>query len=141
MKKGRLCSIVVIILFLLGCTTSNGVSEREMNEMGAALIKLSSSVESTVRYKAVGTDVPDDQLLILATKHDPSLLEPFKGYKLHVMKQDNHAAVLVCSGDGRNALLEDAGCTARMDLHRWREKPLSPCEFTIDLKSACSGSK
>lgn len=141
MKRVGLSLIALIVLFSFGCASSNAFSERDMNELGAALIKLSSSVESAVRYKGMGGDISDDRLLIIATKHDPSLLEPFSGYKLRVKIQDNHAAVLVCSKDGANALLEDAGCTARMEEHRWKDQPLSPCEFSLDLKETCINVK
>lgn len=138
MKKLGLYLIALILLFSFGCTSSNAFSERDMNELGAALIKLSSSVESAVYYKGIVCDgLSDDQLLSLSTKHDPSLLEPFNDYKLRVKIQNKHAAVLVCSGDGANALLEDAGCTARMELHRWKDQPLSPCEFSLDLNKVC----
>lgn len=133
--------LIIVVLMLFGCTSSNTFSEKEMSELGAALIKLSSSVESAVRYKGVGGGLSDDQLLVMATKHDPGLLEPFNHYKLRVKIQDNHTAVLVCSEDGTNALLEDAGCTARMERHRWKDRPLSPCEFSIDLKNVCTKPK
>ncbi|MEI7636861.1 MAG: hypothetical protein WCJ37_06105 [Syntrophus sp. (in: bacteria)] len=134
-------SLIIVIILLIGCANTQAQSIREMNELGSALTKLSSAVESTVRYKGIGADLPDDELLILSTKHDPGLLEPFQGYKLHVLRQNGHTAVLVCTEDGLAALLEDAGCTARMDQHRWKAQPLSPCEFTLDLSKVCTSPK
>jgi len=136
MKTSHL-SLIIVILLLFGCANSQAQSIRDMNELGSALTKLSSAVESTVRYKGLGADLPDDELLILSTKHDPGLLEPFQSYKLRVLRQNGHTAVLVCTEDGLAALLEDTGCTARMDQHRWKAQPLSPCEFTLDLSQVC----
>jgi len=140
MKIARL-SLIIVIMLLFGCASSQAWSEKEMNELGSALTKLSSSVESTVRYKGMGADLPDDKLLILSTKHDPGLLEPFQGYTLRVLRQNGHTAVLVCTEDGLAALLEDAGCTARMDQHRWKARPVPPCEFTLDLDRVCTSPK
>jgi hypothetical protein len=139
MKTARFSLIIVIVILLLSsCAIAQVRLETKMNELGSALTKLSSAVESTVRYKEMGADLPDDKLLILSTKHDPGLLEPFQGYTLRVLRQNGHTAVLVCTEEGLTALLEDAGCTARMDQHRWREQPVPPCEFTLDLDKVCT---
>lgn len=130
-------AFVVVALLLSGCASAQAQSVGDMNELGSALTKLSSSVESTVRYKKQGADLDDKKLLILATRHDPSILEPFQGYYLRVLRQAGHSAVLVCTPDGTTALLEDAGCTARMEQHHWRATPGRPCEFTLSLNELC----
>ena len=56
----------------------------------------------------------------MATAHDPGLLDPFSEYMLKAVSQNNHAIVLVCTNDGMKALLEDAGCTSKMDMHWWK---------------------
>lgn len=68
-------------------------------------------MESTVRYKNPPSDLDESELLKLATRHDPVLLENFNGYKVRVLRQDRHSVVLVCDAAGTQALLEDAGCT------------------------------
>lgn len=140
MKTASL-SLITFILLIFGCASSQAWSEKDMNELGSALTKVSSSVESTVRYKGMGADLPDDELFILSTKHDPGLREPFQGYKLRILRQNGHTAVLVCTQDGLAALLEDAGCTAGMDRHHWKAQPVPPCEFTLDLDKICSNPK
>lgn len=136
MNKARL-SLIIIVFLLFGCASAQARSEGEMNELGSALTKLSSSVESTVRYKKQGAGLSDEQLLLLSTQHDPAILEPFQGYYLRVLRQGGHSAVLVCTPDGSTALLEDAGCTARMEQHHWRKIPERPCEFTLNLNAVC----
>lgn len=73
---------------------------------------------------------------MLATQHDAVLLRNFKGYKVRVLRQNKHSFMLVCDASGKRALLEDTGCSGRMDRHRWMGKP-QPCEFSIDAKEAC----
>jgi hypothetical protein len=140
MKTARI-SLIIVTLLLFSFACAQAQSETEMNELGLALTKLSSAVESTVHYKKQGADLPDDKLLILSTQHDPGLLDRFHGYKLRVLQQSSHSAVLVCTPDGRNTLLEDAGCTARMDHLQWKARPVLPCEFTLDLAKGCTSPK
>jgi hypothetical protein len=94
------------------------LASEEMYIKGSALTKLSAAVESTVRYKNPAPDLSNSELLVLATRHDPVLLENFNGYKVRVLHQDRHSAVLVCDAAGTRALLEDAGCTGPMDRNR-----------------------
>jgi hypothetical protein len=78
----------------------------EMYIKASALTKLSAAVESTVRYKSPPSDLDESELLKLATRHDPVLLENFNGYKVRVLCQDRHSVVLVCDAAGTQALLE-----------------------------------
>lgn len=136
MKTARL-SLLALVLLLFGCACAQAQSEAEMNRLGAALTHLSSAVESTVHYKKQGVDLPDERLLVLSTQHDPGLLDPFQGYMMRVKRQSSHSAVLICTADGQTALLEDTGCTARMDQHLWKARPALPCDFTLDLAKVC----
>ena len=77
-------------------------------------------------------------VLSAATEHDRSLLGPFRTYELFVRVEGRNSSVLVCTGNKARALLEDAGCSARVDGQLWREGFL--CGFTLDLSSVCTGS-
>ncbi len=105
----------------------------------SALTKLSAAAESAVRYKDAPEDLADRALLEWATSHDPALLAPFSAYTLKVLRQGRHAIVLVCTEDGAIALLEDAGCTAELDRHRWRDTPDAACGFSIEPRIVCAG--
>lgn len=107
-----------------------------MYSQASALTKLSAAVESTVRYKNPPSELGESELLVLATRHDPVLLENFKNYKVRVLRKARHSVVLVCDASGTRALLEDAGCTGPMDRERWKDKP-EPCEFSIDTEKIC----
>lgn len=132
---------IFIFLFLVlpittGCVITADADE-SMYELGAALTKLSNSVEAAARYKSGSAGLTDEALLQYATQHDPGLLAPFEGYRLGARIENRHAAVLVCTSDGRQALLEDAGCTARLDRHLW-EHGAQACRFTLHLDQVCS---
>lgn len=104
----------------------------------SALTKLSATAESAVRYKDAPADLADRALLQWAASHDPALLLPFSAYTLKVLRRDRHAVVLVCTQDGAIALLEDAGCTAKLDRHRWRDAPGAVCAFTLEPGVVCA---
>ena len=105
--------------------------------LGAALRKLSESVEATVRYEDPPVGIADSELLDMATKHDPTLLVPFDGYKLQVLQQNRHAIIMVCDKEGRIGLLEDAGCSSPMEKYLWNEDPQNPCKSTINIAEVC----
>jgi hypothetical protein len=130
---------ICLILFLsIGCTHSIAGNTEDMLTLGSALTKLSSAVESTVRYKNPPAGISDSELLVLATSHDPRILKPFSDYTLRVLNQNSHAIVLVCTKDGKYALLEDAGCSTKLDRHWWQEQPDKACDFSLDIASICT---
>jgi len=130
----------IAVVALTGCaplTTERFYSEQEMMTSAVALTKVSAAVEANLRYGAPSESLTDAEFLTRSVAHDPMLLTPFAEYRIMATRQGNHAATLVCSQDGATALLEDAGCTAAMDLQRWQEKPRGPCTFTVDLARLC----
>jgi hypothetical protein len=132
-------AVAIIISFLTGCSSNpKRPDPEEMYSQASALTKLSAAVESTVRYKNPPSELGESELLVLATQHDPVLLENFKNYKIRVLREARHSAVLVCDASGTRALLEDAGCTGPMDRERWKDKS-EPCEFSIDTRVVCGG--
>lgn len=118
-------------------------SEEAMMIKASELTKLTTAVESAVRYEQdQSANLGDSELLKFATSNDPVLLKRFAGLKVRVSKSnDLDAAILICTGDGSKALLEDAGCTAAMDRHAWREVPEAGCEFKLNLTSLCTVSQ
>jgi len=128
----RIVSLTLLV-FCNGCTHSMASDAEDMSSLAASLTKLTKAVEPKVRYDASATGMKDQELLQYATQHNPKLLEPFSRYMLRAINQNNHAVVIVCSEDGKRALLEDAACTAQMDNYWWDKKPERPCEFSKDL--------
>jgi hypothetical protein len=133
----RAFTLYFVLLASAGCTVSRAAEAEKMYVLGSALTKLSAAVEATVRYENPPEGINDKELLVLSTKHDPGLIEPFADYTLRVCRQDKHAVVLVCDKDGKIGMLEDAGCTSEMDRHLWKEDPPKRCEFTVKAKDVC----
>ena len=130
---------VFVLSFVTGCAPGpRHPDSEEMYIKASALTKLAAAVESTVRYKNPPPTLDESELLTLATKHDPILLENFKDYKVRVLREERHSVVLICDASGRQSLLEDAGCSGPMDRHRWTGKP-ERCEFSIDTREVCEG--
>lgn len=139
-RHRRLATLAAIVFYLLvvaGCAHAASYDAEQMYRLASALTKLSAAVESAVGFKDPPGELADAALVEFATRHDPTLRAPFEEYTLRTLRLYPHAAVLVCTPDGQQALLEDAGCSAALDQHRWKEKPPPPCEFTVDLASAC----
>jgi type II secretory pathway pseudopilin PulG len=108
---------------------------QQEKELAARLINLSAAVDA---YFSAADAVPagsDEEILRRAAAHDPSLLPAaFKPYQLRVQRQDAYAVLLLCTEDGKQAVLEDAGCSARLDR---RAELGAPCQFTLKVSADC----
>lgn len=135
MKK-YLLPMTVVVLVVMGACASRP-SEREMNSLASALTKVSAAVDASARYRRSTDSLDEEQLLKVSTAHDASLMKPFEGMTVRVLRVGRDSAVLVCQANHGRALLEDAGCTARLDAPRWNTSP-NPCEFTLDVKQICA---
>ena len=134
----RSCTVLLLCASLAGGALADPSAEEAMMIRASALTKLSTAVEAAVRYDAeAAAGLGGQALLAFAARDDAALLERFAGLELRVARGDRHASVLVCSPDGGQALLEDAGCTSRLDRHAWREADAVPCEFRLDLAALC----
>lgn len=131
----RVVLLVQLGVAFAGCATSH--TERELNFTASVLTKVSAAVDSTVRYTQVLEQTTSAELLALSTEHDPALMEPFKNFSVLVRRVGPYSEVLVCEPDGSKGLLEDAGCTAKLDKHLWRDNPPALCQFTLDLETLC----
>jgi hypothetical protein len=110
---------------------------KERAALAAQLLNLSAAVEGSFSTLTAAPARDEAAILKLATEHDPSLLAPFADKRLRVQYQRNHAVLLLCTKDGRQALLEDLGCTARLD-RQVREDENAPCEFTLKAETGCA---
>ncbi len=126
----------LILCLLAACATRP--TEQEMNYLASALTKVSAAVDVTVRYRRPADGLPEAELLRFSTVHDASLMKPFADLTVRVLRDGNDSAVLVCDPQAGKALLEDAGCTAKLDQHRWKSDVTDRCEFTIDIKQVCA---
>ena len=123
-------------LLMAGCMPEMHRKERSLMPLASSLTKLTAAVESTVAFKKnAPAGARDQELVRVATAHDPSLIEPFTDHTIRAEDRGGHAAVMICSKDGTKALFEDVGCTAKVDKHHWESNV--ECKFTLDMAEAC----
>jgi hypothetical protein len=103
----------------------------------SALTKVAKAVAGAVEFKDAPATLSEEELLRFATQHDPEMLEPFRDYLLRVRRAGTATSVLMCTKDGRTALIEDSGCSARSDAHLWERQPQLPCAFQLNLDQIC----
>lgn len=132
--------LLVAVLAVPSVASSADVAER-MYALASAVTRLTSAVESAVRYKNAPPELRDDALLEFATRHDRGLLEAVKKYRVLARRDGRDAVVLVCGRKQAVRLLEDAGCSAKLDRHHWRSPEVLPCEFTLSAAAACPDSR
>lgn len=130
----------IIAIFAIGLATACATQPdaHEMNYLASALTKVSAAVDATTRYRRPADGLSDAELLQFSTAHDPELMKPFDGLTVRVMRDGRDSAVLVCDAHSGKPLLEDAGCTAKLDQHRWNSGDVDRCDFTLDVKQVCS---
>ncbi|WP_417913799.1 hypothetical protein [Candidatus Electronema sp. JM] len=109
-------------------------NEQEQAQLGARLVNLSAAAEGYFSTLPAAPDSSEAEILRKATEHDSSLLDKLNGYRLRIAYAQKHALLLLCTKDGKQALLEDAGCTASLDR---RVREAAPCEFTLKADEVC----
>jgi hypothetical protein len=129
--------LCVAAIIVAGCAGPGHLSDEALLIKASALTKLAYAVESAVKYKDAPVQLSESELLAFSTRHDPALLDPFKGDVLRVRRAGQATSVLVCSSDGKEALIEDTACTAISDAHLWKRSPRPVCDFQLDLRKLC----
>lgn len=132
-------NIIVILLALLisACVGANDTrpDEAERGRLSTKMVNLSSAVDTYFSFLPKAPGESDSMILQSATSHDPRLMAPdFEPYEIKVQYQNPYAILLLCSKEGDRAIIEDAGCSARID--RQITAP-APCEFTLNVTRGC----
>jgi hypothetical protein len=99
------------------------------------MVNLSLAVDTYFESLAEAPFDTVDNILRSATRHDSRLLAPeFAPYIFKTQYQNPYAVLLLCTKDGKQAIMEDAGCSARLDR---QVTDAAPCEFTLIVKHGC----
>lgn len=130
-------AVLMTTLSVSGCIHCRSNKSETIRPLASAMQHLSPQVENVVRYGMPPANATDEELLKLATKSDPGLLDSFMGYKLRVLSQDRHAIVLLCDAEGKRGWLEDLGCTGLLDRNLWKEDATMLCEFSLSVELGC----
>jgi len=103
--------------------------------LSTKMVNLSSAVDTYFADLSAAPTESDATILQNATRHDVRLLAPeFEPYLLKIQFQNPYAVLLLCSKDGNRAIMEDAGCSARLDRQVMND---APCEFTLHISKGC----
>src|SRR6185369_13934596 len=135
--KHHILIILFTSMFLAACAAPivAAPDAEERGRLSTKMVNLSSAVDT---YFGDKTKIPtgnDVTILQNATTHDKRLLDPvFEPYLLKVQYQNPYAVLLLCSKDGKRAIMEDAGCSARLDRQIIQD---APCEFTLHVIKGC----
>jgi hypothetical protein len=134
----RINTLIVALIFIFSGCAFGGGGVHAAQELGPPLLRLTSAVEGVCeRPDVYGFPLggSGEELIRLAVGDDPSLLVPFDGLVVKAKCEKNHGIVLVCDSEGKMTLMEDAGCTIKID-HR-AEEPVRACEFSIHIEAVC----
>jgi len=128
MRKFLLLTVAVSLSLLQACfiTTKDIDRSEEMNRQEIAARRLGTAMQGMLWSGAS----QDGNLIAATCGFDPSLCNAFGGNTLFAKVVDGNAVLLICTPDGKRALLEDIACTATPDYKAWVDKN-APCEFTI----------
>ena len=136
MKYRTLMGLIAALL-LCACSTpvDSAPSAKERGRLSTQMVNLSSAVDTYFADLSQAPTDSDATILQMATRHDKRLLAPeFELYVLKVQYQNPYAVLLLCSKDGKWAIMEDAGCSARLDRQIIRR---APCECTLRVRQGC----
>ncbi len=108
---------------------------KERGILSTKMVNLSSAVDTYFDNLPEAPLDTVENILRSATRHDSRLLAPeFGPYIFKTQYQNPYAVLLLCSKDGKRAIMEDAGCSARLDR---QVTDAAPCEFTLIVKHGC----
>jgi hypothetical protein len=141
MKHSTLISLAAALLLGACVTSTDGASDNEVldakerGRLSTKMVNLSSAVNTYFSDLSEAPTGSDATILQNATRHDKRLLAPeFEPYVLKVQYQNPYAVLLLCSKNGNHAIMEDAGCSARLDR---QVTHVAPCEFTLRVSRGC----
>lgn len=90
------------------------------------------AAELLKRGVVAAASLDDQELVRRATAFDPNLLSAYEGL---VVRGTADGIILVCTGDGKRGLLEDAERTPKVDRSVWADSSI-PCQFTLKTETS-----
>lgn len=136
MKYRALIGVTPIFL-LAACLTATAAppDNEERGRLSTKMVNLSEAVDTYYSRLPKAPDDSDTVIMQNATQHDKRLMATeFEHYVLKVQYQNPYAVLLLCSKDGKKAIMEDAGCSARLDRQVIND---ASCEFTLHVNQGC----
>ena len=136
-KMTILCSAMLLVACgsVSAWWESEQISEEDRGEISSHMVNLSRVVDTYFSTLSFPPTEKDDVIIGKAMEHTTGGIDPmFNNYQLHVQYQRHFAVVLLCDKDDKNALMEDAGCSAGID--KQIRQP-ADCKFTLQVSKGC----
>jgi len=124
----------LILGFCLLAWPARAQDAADIAPLASALTKLSRALDAAA-HNPRHAALDGQALLDVVRARDPVLMKAFAGNVVWARREGGASVLLVCDGRGQQALLEDAGCTAPLDVQHWQG--FRQCAFTLDATAAC----
>ncbi|HCN71835.1 MAG TPA: hypothetical protein DIS96_08980 [Pusillimonas sp.] len=130
----KLLSILVCLFMLAGCAKSAPYDDEIMYDHASELKDIVQIVDGEVKFGA-NDGLSSDAIIQKALKTRPNALDSFSPYSVEFAISGDDAVVLMC--DGNVGLIEDAGCTAKVERILWSNPEPDTCRFALDTSQMC----
>ena len=128
-KTTMILLCVALIAAISACATTN--KDQRFQPLAATASDLARAVMRFAQeHPQEAASIDDQELVRQATADDPKLLEPYAGL---VVRGTVDGVILVCEGDGKRGIFEDAECTDIVDKILWSDRN-PPCQFTLSCE-------
>jgi hypothetical protein len=114
--------LTVILLLVAGCHKQ--YRPLPPPALGPSVLRLTLALHAELGH------VANDELVAVTFQSKPELERDFRGYTIRTQSSGTNLVVLVCTKDGKYALIEDASWTPYVDKNWYETK--YPAVFTID---------
>lgn len=128
-------SILLILLVISGCTQvfAKQYDDEKMYDLASRFKDLTQKVDGYIKFS-------DDQQkskerLIERSGALNSVNSYFSDYELIVDVQGDHVVLMLCDDD--IALIEDAGCNAKVDKTYWQRPTANSCQISLKASQVC----
>ncbi len=127
MNRAPSLALAVVVLLVAGCHKQ--YRPLAAPELGPSVLRLTRALHAQLGH------VPDDQLVNATFQKKPRLAQDFAEYVIRTQSRGMNLVVLVCTKDGKHALIEDASWTPYVDKKWYETEPTHPTVFTIDPRT------
>ena len=133
-------AMLATALFLSACFTGRANDSELYADRAINLGWIAGALQGLVDFGNPADGLTGEALIIEATKDNPRLLDPLAEFYVIGRTVGDYSSVLMCDGERKRALAEDAGCTStKLDARLWDKSPSIPCAFQLDIVAICSG--
>jgi len=130
----KLLTGILFSFLVAGCANCASYNDESMFDYASKLKDIAQAIDGEVKFGDVeGLSLND--IIVRATANEPRALEYFSGYQLQFKIKDGNAVALMC--DGNISLIEDAGCSAKVDKMLWNTPKANSCHFSLDISPIC----